>query len=355
MTRKYRRPYKPLSSWTDSSSSSEDGSDYNGDDFQQYEVEWQSNAVRPTSLDFEDALSEDESSKGGNKKTAPSYLLSALCFRRRSILAVLAVLLLGMVISLSVYGARNNASAVPLSGDPVQGQSGDPGNDNLETSTDTPSTLSPFYIQDIPSTEPSPTASPITNPETSSPTATFVVPDTLAPTVTTPAPLMVLTSPPSAPSSTQTSPVPSQLPPSAETVVLYPNEYLTGGQIRSSPNGKFKVGLSDSGDFMLMDGISNGIIWSTSTTGGTGARVYMHTDANAMVLNAQKTTLWSSETHGYPGARLILSDSGQLAIKTIGEGGVTVTLWMDGVPQSIYNGSPPEDLTFPVRAAFYYP
>ncbi|KAL3907730.1 MAG: hypothetical protein SGARI_003394 [Bacillariaceae sp.] len=97
----------------------------------------------------------------------------------------------------------------------------------------------------------------------------------------------------------------------------------------------------------------NEVIWSTGTN-GSGARVYLQPDGNLLLRSSDRRTLWSTETHGYTGAHLKLSDAGQLAVKT--DDGKT-TIWMDGIPRSIYRGaqSPLQELSFPIRGAFYYP
>jgi hypothetical protein len=144
------------------------------------------------------------------------------------------------------------------------------------------------------------------------------------------------------------------------TVVLRPNEYLLGGQFRSSPNGKYRLELTEDGNLVLTYHGSNNrsTIWSTQTT-GNDVRVYLQPDGNMLLRNAQRKTLWSTETHGYPGARLVLTDHGQLSIQTESWSTSTVStaIWMDGVPRSIYRGPAPtnSDLVFPVRGAFYYP
>jgi hypothetical protein len=145
-----------------------------------------------------------------------------------------------------------------------------------------------------------------------------------------------------------------------ETVVLRPNEYLAAGQFRSSPNDKYRLELTEAGDFVLTHNgeADRTTIWSTSTT-DNDVRVYLQPDGNVLLRNVQRKTLWSSETHGYPGARLLLSDAGVLSIQNEGltESAVSTTIWMDGVPRNIYRGPAPtnEDLVFPVRGAFYYP
>jgi hypothetical protein len=145
-----------------------------------------------------------------------------------------------------------------------------------------------------------------------------------------------------------------------ETVVLQPNQYLVSGQFRSSPNGKYRLELTEDGDLVLTHHGSTGStpIWSTKTA-SNDARVYLQPDGNVLLRHAQGETLWSSKTHGYPGARLVLTDHGQLSIQTEGSSTSTVStvIWMDGIPRSSYNGPAPanEDLVFPVRGAFYYP
>jgi hypothetical protein len=150
-----------------------------------------------------------------------------------------------------------------------------------------------------------------------------------------------------------------------EVVVLHPNEYLAAGQFRSSPNGKYRVELTAGGDLVLSHhgDTDRSTIWSTKTA-GSGVRLYLQDDGNMLLRNDQKATIWTTETHGYPGARVILTDNGKLSIQNQdlypalnAATSVSTAIWMDGVPRSIYRGPPPptEELEFPVRGAFYYP
>jgi hypothetical protein len=179
---------------------------------------------------------------------------------------------------------------------------------------------------------------------------------TIRATVSTPAPMAVPTDAPTLPPPTD-APVESsaavQQPSVNEVTVLYPGEHLAAGHFHTSPNGKYKAGLTDAGNFVLMNVEVDQVIWSTGTN-GAGMRVYLQPDGNLLLRSAQKSSLWSSETHGYTGAQLKLSDGGQIAIKT--EDGKTA-IWMDGIPRSIYRGpsSSSQELSYPVRGAFYYP
>ena len=134
--------------------------------------------------------------------------------------------------------------------------------------------------------------------------------------------------------------------------MLLPGEHLAAGNFHTSPNGRFKAGLTDDGNLILMNVETNQVIWSTGTN-GAGVRVYLQPDGNLLLRSAQKSTLWSSETHGYVGAQLRLTDAGQIAVKV--EDGTPI--WMHGIPREVYRGpsSPSQELSFPVRGAFYYP
>jgi hypothetical protein len=149
-----------------------------------------------------------------------------------------------------------------------------------------------------------------------------------------------------------------------EILVLSPNESLAPGQFRSSPSGEYKVGLTKSGDLVLQQnneslGLENKIIWSAGTT-GEGVRCFFQSDGNLIVRSAAKVTLWTTDTHDYPGARLLLDDSGQLAIKVESTDPSftktkTTTVWLEGVPRANFVKAASDNLSFPVRGTFYYP
>lgn len=148
-----------------------------------------------------------------------------------------------------------------------------------------------------------------------------------------------------------------------EIVVLYPNEYLEAGQFRYSPNGRFKVGLTErDGNFVLVETNLFGerVVWSARMDSGSNwvstldARCFMQGDGNLVLRDSQtKKSIWMTRTHGNQQARLVLDDSGRVAV--ISGDGLRTALWMNGVPREHYTGPSSNDMMFPIRGAFYYP
>jgi hypothetical protein len=132
-----------------------------------------------------------------------------------------------------------------------------------------------------------------------------------------------------------------------ESIVLSSNQKLERGEFVSSPNGKFKVGLTSAGDLVLQDDRSR-TIWNAEVS--NGFRCYMQRDGNVIVRKSNDKPLWTSHTYNNPGARLVVSDGGRIAIIH-----GNTPLWSDGIPRGVYNGPSSSDLSFPVRGVFYYP
>lgn len=148
-----------------------------------------------------------------------------------------------------------------------------------------------------------------------------------------------------------------------ESVVLYPNESLDAGQFRYSPNGRFKVGLTEGkGDFVLMEVHQSAekVVWAASRDSGSewvSSRkplCFLQSDGNLVLRNStSRTTIWMTRTHGNPHAQLVLDDSGRLALRSSDES--RTVLWMEGNARQQYTGPSSEDMMFPIRGAFYYP
>ena len=147
-------------------------------------------------------------------------------------------------------------------------------------------------------------------------------------------------------------------------MVLYPNESLNAGQFRFSPNGRFKVGLTeDNGDLVLMEVHQSveRVLWAASMDTGSNwvssavsPLCFLQTDGNLVLRDSQtRTTIWMTRTHGNSQARVVLDDSGRIAIRSNDDS--RTVLWMEGVPREQYVGPSSENMMFPIRGAFYYP
>jgi hypothetical protein len=134
----------------------------------------------------------------------------------------------------------------------------------------------------------------------------------------------------------------------AEEVVLGSGHSFQRNWFVSSPSGAYRVGLTDSGDFVLQDRDFN-TIWTAGISGGE--RCFMQPDGNLIVRDKYLSALWDSRTSKNHGARLIVDDGGRIVVVH-----GSTPLWLSGLPGGIYKRpAASEDLHFPIRGAFYYP
>ena len=166
-------------------------------------------------------------------------------------------------------------------------------------------------------------------------------------------------SPPSSPSSPPTLPSPNPSQSGSKSVVVRSNQFLERGEFYSSPSGRYKVGLtSDDGQLVLIKvGDRNGgadetttVVWSSGVSGGV--KCFVQADGNVIVRDSNQNAKWSTETHGNPGAELVVTDQGQIALV---DQSTDTAIWLQGVPRTTYQGPSSDDMTFPIRGAFYYP
>lgn len=248
----------------------------------------------------------------------------------------------------------------------------------METNSPSITTTADDAFSIIPPTTSSPTVVVANSPSTSSPSpipsTTVASPLVSSPTdlpgsftVTAPSGSVTVIVPPSPTMASPTVPVSAPTLPSPtdppiigfgnnEIVVLYPDESMEIGVFRSSPNGVYKVGLTDDGDLVLKQHPSDEIIWSAGTAGRGGNKLSVQPDGNLILRDGSGTTIWTTNTYGYPGARLVVDDGGQVAVKTDTE--PSTTLWLHGIPRGSgisFTSDVSRDIVFPVRGAFYYP
>jgi hypothetical protein len=140
--------------------------------------------------------------------------------------------------------------------------------------------------------------------------------------------------------------------PCKESVVLHPDESLVRGQYRSSPGNQYRAGISETGDFVLQDLQLDMqpplVVWSAGIS--QGFRCSMQSDGNLVIRDVHNESVWSSRTNKYPGSRLVVDESGQMAIKNGSN-----RLWLAGIPRDFYNHTASQNLEFPIRGTFYYP
>lgn len=148
-----------------------------------------------------------------------------------------------------------------------------------------------------------------------------------------------------------------------EAVVLYPDEYLVMGQYRYSPSREYRTGLSKNGD-LIVEFLNLGgtplVIWkagigapegsNNNSSSSVAVQCTLQPDGNLVVRNTEsRQVLWRTQTGGYPDARVVIDDGGQLAIRSGSN-----RLWFGGFPRNYYTARASQDLTFPIRATFYY-
>ncbi|MER6125267.1 hypothetical protein ABT173_22045 [Streptomyces sp. NPDC001795] len=113
---------------------------------------------------------------------------------------------------------------------------------------------------------------------------------------------------------------------------------LTSGHRLSSANVTLSMG-SDGNlvAYLKTGGTGSGpAIWSSNTSGHSGAYAYMQSDGNLVVYTSSGGpglggALWSTHTNGHTGAYLLLQDDGNLVVYGAGGGPSTGgSLWADG-------------------------
>jgi hypothetical protein len=129
------------------------------------------------------------------------------------------------------------------------------------------------------------------------------------------------------------------------TTVLGPNGRIGQGTFLASPSGGYKLGLSNSGDLVLMAS-NGGVVWSAGVSGGQYC--YMQSDGNLLIRASNGSLKWSAETSNNPGARLVIDDGG---LASVIHG--STPLWFRGEPRGEYTGPSSTSLTFPIRGIFY--
>ncbi|WP_256725499.1 hypothetical protein [Streptomyces sp. IMTB 2501] len=110
---------------------------------------------------------------------------------------------------------------------------------------------------------------------------------------------------------------------------LQPGRKLTSGHRLSSANITLSMG-SDGNlvAYLKTNGTSSSgpAIWSSHTSGNSGAYAYMQSDGNLVVYSSTGTALWSSHTSGHSGAYFLVQDDGNLVVYS----STGTALWSDG-------------------------
>ncbi|MFE9453033.1 hypothetical protein [Streptomyces sp. NPDC006739] len=115
---------------------------------------------------------------------------------------------------------------------------------------------------------------------------------------------------------------------------LQPGQKLTSGHRLSSANITLTMGTDGNlVAYLKTNGTSSSgpAIWSSHTSGNSGAYAYMQSDGNFVVYSSTGSALWSTHTNGHTGAYFLLQDDGNLVVYGSGGGPSTGgSLWSDG-------------------------
>jgi hypothetical protein len=117
---------------------------------------------------------------------------------------------------------------------------------------------------------------------------------------------------------------PAGVPLWAASGTLLPGTTLASGQTLNSPSGAYQLTMQRDGSLVVQKGGSD--VWSSGTN-SPGAHVVLQGDGNLVVYSSASEPLWASGTDGHPGASLLLTDHGRLALLSTTDGG---TLWSAG-------------------------
>lgn len=96
---------------------------------------------------------------------------------------------------------------------------------------------------------------------------------------------------------------------------LLPGQTLESGQAIRARNHEFELVIQDDGNLVLYRGIESrdSPLWASNTF-SQASRAVMQQDGNFVVCGPDGEPCWATNTHGNPGAWLIVQDDGNLVI-----------------------------------------
>lgn len=93
---------------------------------------------------------------------------------------------------------------------------------------------------------------------------------------------------------------------------LGPGEMLTTNQYIDAPNGQYRLWMSPNGNLVLYAGAR--VLWSTQTHGNPGARAVQQVQGNLVVYSPSNVALWTNRMWDYPGATLHIQPDGNVVL-----------------------------------------
>jgi len=118
--------------------------------------------------------------------------------------------------------------------------------------------------------------------------------------------------------------------------VLHGGQTLTMGGCLLSPNGQYELIMQNDGNLVIYYERSPDALWSTATSGSSGAYLRLQGDDGNLVLSNESgsAALWTSSTVGAANSNLLLQNDGNLVLyannEKIGSGGVPYAAWASG-------------------------
>ncbi len=107
--------------------------------------------------------------------------------------------------------------------------------------------------------------------------------------------------------------------------LLWQGNTMYAGDHLVSYDGRFNIMMQADGNFVMYKR-NVGAVWSTNTAGNPGARIVFQNDGNLVVYRTNNTVAWSSNTFGCCGWRLGMHNDGNFVI------------WNGGIP--VWNTGP---------------
>jgi hypothetical protein len=92
------------------------------------------------------------------------------------------------------------------------------------------------------------------------------------------------------------------------------NDTLTPGQSLSSPGGAFIASLQGDGNFVVYRVGNNTPLWSSNTSGKGGVKLIMQGDGNLVLYTSSNKPVWATNTGGKGASFARMQDDGNLVV-----------------------------------------
>ncbi|MGI5291996.1 hypothetical protein ACQEVF_53025 [Nonomuraea polychroma] len=96
--------------------------------------------------------------------------------------------------------------------------------------------------------------------------------------------------------------------------VLSPGQRLIANAYRQSANGLYRLVQLSDGNLVVLDMTTKKALWSSQTHGNPGAATYLQPDGNLVVKSPEGKALWNSRTYGNTNVRLVMQNDGNAVL-----------------------------------------